>query len=108
MRGIVDKHHPVEVALGCWSGELALEVSVDQGKANELPGGKSRDRVAIQLPSKTRLADGVRLTLGADDKALDKAFADGSAQIVEIDVGTALVPKGELLIAGGGGRERSF
>ena len=56
-RGIVHKHHPVEVALRCWGGELALEVSVDQGKSNELPGGKTRDGVAIELASNAGLTE---------------------------------------------------
>ena len=54
-RGIVDEYHPVEVPFRCWRWELALEVSVDQGKANEFSGGETRDGVAIELASKAGL-----------------------------------------------------
>ena len=36
-RGIINEYHPVEVPFRRRSGELALEVSVDQGKVNKLP-----------------------------------------------------------------------
>lgn len=107
-RGIIDEYHPVKVALRCWSGELALEVSVDQGKANELPGGKTRDGVAIELASKAGLTEGVGRTLGAKSEAMDKLLSHYRAQIIEIDMPTVLVPQGEVLVAGGGCRERGL
>ena len=70
-RGIVDEYHPVEVPFRRWSGELALEVSVDQGQSNEFPGGKARDGVAIELASKAGLAEGAGGTLGANGEATD-------------------------------------
>ena len=55
--------------------------------------------MAVQLPSKTRLTDGVRLTLRAEGETLDKALADNSAQVIEVRMGAALVPKREVLWA---------
>ena len=107
-RCIVDKYHPVEVALGRWGGELALEVSVDQGKANEFPGGKARDGVAVKLASKAGLAETRGGALGANGEATDKLLLHHRAQIIEIDMPTALVPQGEVLITGGGRREGSL
>ena len=80
------------------SGELALEVSVDQGQLNEFPGGKMRDGVAIELASKAGLAEGAGGTLGANGEAMDELFSHHRAQIIEIDVSTALVPQGEVLM----------
>ena len=64
--------------------------------------------MAIELASKAGLAEGTGGTLGAKGEATDKLLLHYRAQIVEIDVSTALVPKGEVLIAGGGCRERSL
>ncbi len=75
-RGIVHKHHPVLVALAGGHWELALEVCVDEGKANEPPGGEARDGVAIQLASKAGLAHSAGSTLGTDPEALDELLAD--------------------------------
>ena len=107
-RGIVDEYHPVEVALGCGGWQLALEVSVDQGQSNKFPGGETRDGVAVELASKAGLAEGAGGTLGANGEAMDKLLSHHRAQIIEIDVSTALVPQGEVLVAGGGGRECSL
>ena len=60
--------------------------SVDQGQSNELPGGKTRDGVAIELASKAWLTNAVRGMLGADFKAQDKVLSHYRAQVVEIDV----------------------
>ena len=57
--------------LGCRSGELALEVSVDQGKVNEFPGGKARDGMAIELASKAGLAETSGGVLGGNGEAMD-------------------------------------
>ena len=64
--------------------------------------------MAIELASKAGLAETRGGALGANGEAMDKLFSHHRAQIVEIDMPTALVPKGEVLIAGGGGRERSL
>ena len=85
-RCIAHKHHPVLVALWRANWELALEVCVDHGDASELPGGKARDGVAIELASKAWLANVVRGTLGADFEAQDEVLLHHRAQIVEIDV----------------------
>ena len=107
-RGIVDEYHPVEVPLRRRDGELALEVSVDQGQSDELPGGESRDRVAVELASKAGLTETRGGALGAYGEAMDKLLSHHRVQIIKIDMSTALVPQGEVLIAGGGGRERSL
>ena len=59
---------------------------MDQGDAGELPGGKARDGVVIELASKAWLANAVWGTLGADFEAQDKVLSHHRAQIVEIDV----------------------
>ena len=46
--------------------------------------------------------------LGANGEAMDKLLSHHRAQIIEIDVSTALVPQGEVLVTGGGCRERSL
>ena len=38
--------------------------------------------------------------LGAKGEAMDKLFSHHRAQIIEIDVPTALVPQGEVLVVG--------
>ena len=95
-RGIVHKHHPVEVPFRRGGGELALEVSVDQGKSNKFPGGETRDGVAIELASKAWLADGRRGALRADGEARDEALRVRRAEVVKIDMGATLVPKREV------------
>ena len=79
---------------------------MDQGELNEFPGGETRDAVAIELASKAGLAETRGGALGATGEATDKLFSHHRAQIVEIDMSTALVPQGEVLVAGGGRRER--
>ena len=86
MRSIAHKHHPVLIALWRANWELALEVCVDQGDASELPGGETRDGVAIELASKAWLTNAVRGTLGADFEAQDEILLHYRAQIVEIDM----------------------
>ena len=85
-RCIAHKHHPVLIALWRANRKLALEVCVDQGDASELPGGKARDGVAVELASKAWLANAVRGTLGADFEAQDKILSHYRAQVVEIDM----------------------
>ena len=85
-RCIAHKDHPVLVALWGANWELALEVCVDKGDASELPGGKARDGVAIELASKAWLANAVRGTLGADFETQDEVLSHHRAQVVEIDV----------------------
>ena len=56
--------------------QLALEVCVDEGKANEPPGGEARDGVAVELASKAGLAHSIGSMLRADPEALDELLAD--------------------------------
>ena len=59
---------------------------MDQGDASELPGGETRDGVAIELASKAWLANAVRGTLGADFEAQDEILSHHRTQVNEIDV----------------------
>ena len=105
-RSVADKDHPVQVALRCGDRELALEVGVDEGDTGELPGREARDGMAVELASKARFADGVWLTLRADREARDEALADRRSEVVKVRVRAALVPKREVLHAGGRRGER--
>ena len=64
--------------------------------------------MAIELASKAGLAERAGGTLRANGEATDKLLSHHRAQIIEIDMSTALVPQGEVLVAGGGCRERSL
>ena len=61
--------------------------------------------MAVELASKAGLAEGAGGALGANGEATDKLLLHHRAQIIEIDMATALVPQGEVLVAGGGCRE---
>ena len=62
--------------------------------------------MAVELASEARFADGVWLTLRADREAANEALADRRSEVVEVRVRAALVPKREVLLAGGRRGER--
>ena len=64
--------------------------------------------MAVELASKAGLAETRGGALGANGEAMDKLLSHHRAQIIEIDVPTALVPQGEVLVTGGGCRECSI
>ena len=76
---------------------------MDQGESGALPRRSARDGVAIELAGQAGLTDRAGGTLGADGEALDKLLVDHRAQVIEIDMGAALVPQGKVLVAGGRG-----
>ena len=74
------------MALCCRRRELALEISVDQGKPDELAGGESRDGMTVELASKAGLTDAAGGAFGADGEAVDKFLAHDRAQVVVVDM----------------------